>query len=296
VVRGQELFHLDTKALEASFARAEAGVESSKSALDVAGAQYEKAVNGPILKEIRIAETTLKKAKTQEELAQSEWSRIKVLAEQNAVTESERDRIKNQWEISRQASEEAGERLDLIREGSRKEDIAAAKSTVDLRKAELEAAKAACLQAKVNLGYARVSSPFSGVIVRKWRDPGAIVSQGTPILTILNPASLHVSANIEEKYLNRIVVGDKVSIFIDAYKRSTVAGHVEKILRATNSRFSLIPAEGVSGTFIKVAQRVPLVIVFDSPPDLPLGPGLSVEVRIHSQSLSPLHIPATSHE
>ena len=58
---------------------------------------------------------------------------------------------------------------------------------------------------------------------------------------------------------------------------------VSEILRAANSEFSLIPAEGVSGTFIKVTQRVPLRIAVEgAPPELALGPGLSVEVRIHS--------------
>ena len=296
VTQGQELFQLDTRALEAAMARAEAEVASSRSALAVAGAQYEKAVNGPIPREIRIAETAMQKAKTQEELARLEWTRIKALAEQNAVTESERDRVKTQWETARQGSDEAAERLNLLREGTRKEDLATSKASVELRKAELEAAEAAARQARVNLEYARVSAPFSGVIVRKWRYPGATISVGTPILTLLNPNSLHVSANIEEKYLNRVGVGDKVNITIDAYKRVSFAGHVEKILRATNSRFSLIPAEGVSGAFIKVAQRVPLVIAFDSPPDLPLGPGLSVEVRIRSHSQSPLNAASVSHE
>jgi multidrug resistance efflux pump len=53
-------------------------------------------------------------------------------------------------------------------------------------------------------------------------------------------------------------------------------------MRAANSEFSIIPAEGVSGTFIKVTQRVPLRIAVTVPPELALGPGLSVEVRIHS--------------
>jgi membrane fusion protein (multidrug efflux system) len=52
------------------------------------------------------------------------------------------------------------------------------------------------------------------------------------------------------------------------------------ILRATNSEFSLIPAEGSSGTFIKVTQRVPIRVSVQAPVDIPIGPGLSVEIRI----------------
>ena len=59
-----------------------------------------------------------------------------------------------------------------------------------------------------------------------------------------------------------------------------------QILRATNSKFSLIPAEGVAGTYIKVSQRLPLRLTVTAPPDLPLGPGLSAEVRIHVAAAS----------
>ena len=71
---------------------------------------------------------------------------------------------------------------------------------------------------------------------------------------------------------------------VDAYPDLHLKGRVTEILRATNSEFSLIPAEGVSGTFIKVTQRVPLRISVSAPPELALGPGLSVEVKIHSGS------------
>ena len=100
-------------------------------------------------------------------------------------------------------------------------------------------------------------------------------------MTIFDPSSLYVAANIEEKYLNKISIGDMVDISIDAYPHLTITGRVDKILRATNSNFSLIPSEGASGTYIKVAQRVPIKIVVESYPNLPLGPGLSVEIRIY---------------
>jgi multidrug resistance efflux pump len=100
---------------------------------------------------------------------------------------------------------------------------------------------------------------------------------------MFDPSTLRVDANIEEKYLNRVRIGDDVDIEIDAYPGLRLKGKVMDILRATNSKFSLIPAEGVSGTFIKVTQRVPLrIAVTAAPSDLHLGPGLSVEVRIRT--------------
>jgi membrane fusion protein (multidrug efflux system) len=197
------------------------------------------------------------------------------------MTPSARDKVRTAWEAAKKAHEEAKTRLDLLLEGTRKEDINVAKANVQLKESQLAAAKAAELLAKVNLERTEVHAPFDGIVVRGWQNPGAIVSAGRPVLTIFDPSSLYVAANIEEKYLNKISIGDMVDISIDAYPHLTITGRVDKILRATNSNFSLIPSEGASGTYIKVAQRVPIKIVVDSYPKLPLGPGLSVEIKIH---------------
>ena len=103
-----------------------------------------------------------------------------------------------------------------------------------------------------------------------------------PVVSLFDPATLRVDANIEEKYLHEVAVGDAADISVDAYPALRLHGRVTEILRAANSQFSLIPAEGVSGTFIKVTQRVPLRLAVAAPADLAIGPGLSVEVRIHS--------------
>jgi membrane fusion protein (multidrug efflux system) len=136
-------------------------------------------------------------------------------------------------------------------------------------------------QARVNVDQYEVHAPFTGIVARKWREVGATVAAGTPVLTLLDPATLHVAANIDEKDLDEIRVGDPVDISVDAFPSVPLHGKIDTVLRATNSRFGLVPAEGVSGTFIKVAQRMPLRIALDPPPKgLELSPGLSVEVRI----------------
>ncbi|MGA7272774.1 MAG: HlyD family efflux transporter periplasmic adaptor subunit, partial [Acidimicrobiia bacterium] len=127
--------------------------------------------------------------------------------------------------------------------------------------------------------------PFDGVVVRRWLEPGSAAAPGRSVLTVFDPSSLRIDANIEEKDLRDVKVGDKVDIDVDAYPDVHLQGEVSQILPATNSEFSLIPAEGVSGTFIKVAQRIPLRVKLLHPPsDILLGPGLSVELTIHIDS------------
>jgi membrane fusion protein, multidrug efflux system len=53
----------------------------------------------------------------------------------------------------------------------------------------------------------------------------------------------------------------------------------------SGAAFSLLPPENATGNYVKVVQRVPVKIRFDSVPDvgLPLGPGESVVPTVKVQ-------------
>ncbi|MBW2623314.1 MAG: HlyD family secretion protein [Deltaproteobacteria bacterium] len=296
VQEGQLLFVLDQELCNVALTKAEAAVDSAKAGLAVSKAQYEKCVNGARLEEIRIAETVSQRAKAAEKLAESEWNRVKALHFERVMTKSARDKVRGNWEMARHVGEEADRRLVLLKKGSRREDLNAAKASMEMREAQLTVAETAVKLALISLARTEVRAPFDGVVVRRWQDPGIMISPARPVLTIMNPSTLHVTANIEEKHLNQIAVGDKVEISIDAYPDITMAGRVDKILPAANSQFSLLPSGGATGAFIKVAQRISIRIAVDEFPNLLLGPGLSVEIRINVNRLNTIHRPILANE
>ena len=282
ISKGELLFTLDNRPLMAAFEKAKADVESAEAELAVAKAEYDKFLYGPRSKEIDMALAAEHRAATQARLAESEWERVKRLDNNRVITDSTSDKIRTDYEAASYAHKEAKTRLDLLREGTRKEDLSVAKAKVSLKEAKLISARTDVRMAEINLENAKIYAPFDGVIVRRWQNPGALMPAGRPVLTIFNPTTLHVSANIEEKYLSKVTLGARVDISVDAYPNLPLTGYVDKILQATNSQFSFLPAEGSSGSFIKVAQRVPIRVSIDADPNLFLGPGLSVEIRIHT--------------
>jgi len=87
-----------------------------------------------------------------------------------------------------------------------------------------------------------------------------------------------VVANFKETQLNKMTVGQRVTIKVDAYPGVLFQGHVDSLQPGTGAVFSLLPPENATGNFVKVVQRLPVKILIDSPfdPVHPLWPGLSV--------------------
>ena len=281
VKQGQVLFVLNKELLEATLSKALASESTARARLAMAQSELEKILSGPRPAEIQIAEAAAKRAGATLNLATADWSRFRNLYKGKVASGSERDKARSAYETARYAHDEAVEKLSLLREGSREEDIRTGRANLEMAKAQLAVAAAEAKQARVNLSYAEVCAPFDGLVVRKWQNPGAMTAAGRPVLSLFNPDTLYVSANVEEKNLSRIHPGDRVDIKVDAFPDLELTGRLDKVMVAANSEFSLIPSEGVSGTYIKVAQRIPIRITLNPHPDLSFGPGLSATIDIH---------------
>lgn len=282
VRKGQLLLEIDSSVQRTVVAQGESAVVAAQAGLAVARAKQERAKNGPQREEIRVAEAVAARLQNEDALARTELERMQALRKDGAGTQDQLDRAAAAYESARQSHESAAQSLSLLRQGTRTDDLEVASTEVKLAQGRVAEAEAALAKAKVDLGFYSIAAPFDGYVVRRWIDPGAVVQAGQPVVSVFDPATLRVDANIEEKYLDEVALGNDVDIRVDAYPHLRLKGRVADILRAVNSEFSLVPAEGVSGTFIKVTQRVPLRIALSVPPGLALGPGMSVEVYILS--------------
>jgi membrane fusion protein (multidrug efflux system) len=280
VHRDDEIFRLDPTLPQAALNQAEASLVSAKASQASSQAKLDKAVNGSRPEEILGAEATVKRLKNEEELTRLNLERTQTLFKQGSAAADELDRARTAYASATQSSNNAAQNLLLLQQGSRKEDIEAAKADVALAQSRIGEAMAAIASARGELARCFVKAPFDGWVVRRWLDAGAMPLVAQPVISLFDPATLRVDANIEEKYLGEVAIGDSADITVDAYPGLRLQGRVTEILRATNSEFSLMPAEGVSGTFIKVIQRVPLRLAVTAPPELALGPGFSVDVKI----------------
>lgn len=280
------VFRLDPAIPQAALAQAEAALRSARADVTANQAYYDRAVNGNRPEQIKAAEATYKGLRTQEELARIDFARAQQMFEGDSISQDALDRARTAYESARQACGNAEQNLILLQRGSRAEDIVAAKAALELSLSKVKEAEAALEGARAALARYTVKAPFSGWVVRRWLQAGAMPLPAQPVVSLFDPTSLRVDANVEEQDLSGVQVGDEADISIDAYPTLHLKGRVTRIMRAVNSEFSLIPSEGIAGTFIKVTQRVPIELSVVVPSDLPIGPGLSVEVHIHSGTAS----------
>lgn len=124
-----------------------------------------------------------------------------------------------------------------------------------------------------------VTAPISGVVVARLADPGSTVAPGQPIIALIDPTRLSVTANVNETDIARVHVGQAVDVSLDSLG-VVLPGRVEAVTPASAGSFSLIPPQNASGNYTKVVQVVPVKIAV-AYGNLPLIVGSSVEVNIH---------------
>jgi membrane fusion protein, multidrug efflux system len=150
--------------------------------------------------------------------------------------------------------------------------------------ANIEQLQAAVDEAELQLSYTKIYAPEAGRVTRKSVEVGAQIQVGQPLLAIV-PGDVWVTANFKENQVGNIRPGQGVDVTVDAYPDRVFKAHVDSIQAGTGSRFSLIPPENATGSYVKVVQRVPVKIVFE-PNQIDsqhlLAPGMSAvpEVKI----------------
>ncbi len=138
--------------------------------------------------------------------------------------------------------------------------------------------------AELNDSYTKVFAPESGRVTRKSVEPGDYFQAGQNLLALI-PSNIWVTANFKENQLRLMRPGQPVEIEVDALGGKKFKGHIDSIQMGSGAAFSLLPPENATGNYVKVVQRVPVKIRFDSVPDagLPLGPGESVVPTVKVQ-------------
>jgi membrane fusion protein, multidrug efflux system len=144
-------------------------------------------------------------------------------------------------------------------------------------------AAAAVRSAYITLARTELPAPVAGFVARRNVQLGERVSPGTPLMAVVPLDQVWVDANFKEPQLQKMRVGQPVTLTADLYGSQVVFhGSVAGFGAGTGAAFSLLPAQNATGNWIKIVQRVPVRIALDAREVAahPLQIGLSMKADV----------------
>jgi len=225
-------------------------VAQARAQRDQSKATLAKLIAGPRPAEIEIAREQLNAAKASLELAESEYARLTRLREAEQAAPTEFDQAVRSLKTARADVAAAEQRVALLEEGTRKEEIAEAQAALaraeaalklledgyraeDVAKAEAEvAARQAHVEAiQVQIGELTVAAPCDCVVEAVDLQPGDLVAANAPAVSLLDPSKLWVRAYVPEARLGQVALGRRVPVMVDSFPGRKFAARVSFISR-----------------------------------------------------------------
>ncbi|MCX6645693.1 MAG: efflux RND transporter periplasmic adaptor subunit [bacterium] len=281
VTNGQPIASLDKTNQELLVAQAEANVgyvtailaelqagtrpediQRAAAQVEQARARLAEVTSGSREQEIADAESTLDRAragaeaaKSQLDLAQSDYDRFSQLYDEGVITRRDFEESETRLEVAQTTltQAEAGvssaeDYLSLRIEGARPEQIDQARAglniaqagydlalagprpeTIEQAQAQLNVANESLRQAQQQLEYTELYAPFDGVVLSKSVEPGEYVNPGSTVVAIGQLDKVWLRAYIIETDLARVSLGQEVKVTTDTYPDRVYSGTISYI-------------------------------------------------------------------
>lgn len=104
-----------------------------------------------------------------------------------------------------------------------------ARRAVDVAQAQLGAARAAVVAARARLEQARIEAPADARVLARTVEPGQIVQPGKALMSLALAGPTQLVAQVDERFLDQLRVGQPASVVADAYAGERFAARVLSI-------------------------------------------------------------------
>jgi HlyD family secretion protein len=239
--------------IEYQRATIESDIAAKRAEVAQSQAKLDDLLAGSRQQEIAQAQAAVVDAKAWNDVAKSDWDRAQTLYSREDISKAQFDQARSKVESTEALLRQAEERLALVKEGPRKDEVAAARATVAKAKAAVDNAEAnrielkrkeqeltarradiARNQAQVGITESQIDdttivAPIDGVILVKAAENGEVVAAGTTIVTIGDLDHPWLRAYINETDLGRVHLGGTVSLSTDSFPNKKYEGRISFI-------------------------------------------------------------------
>ena len=285
---GDTLIVIDDRDLKIKLQEAEAGLATAQSSVEASRANTRAARSGIASSNAGVltVDAQIESAKVNLTRATQDYSRYANLIQDHSITQQQfeqaqatKDLAEKQLLILQQQKRQASSQTGVISSQSNAtaQSIGVAESVVKQREVDVS-------NAKLNLSYAVITAPEDGKVSKVNVQEGQLLQAGQSTFNIVHNSNLWVVANFKETQYSKMVIGQKVVVYVDAFPKHDFDAVLSSFSPATGAKFSLLPPDNASGNFVKVVQRLPVKIEFTNPQDSllkRLRPGMNVNVDVH---------------
>jgi membrane fusion protein, multidrug efflux system len=289
VKKGDTLFAIDNRDYLVKVEEAKASLAGAESSLEVSKADVGSAEANVSVSDANVATATgnIETAKIRLGRATADFERYNNLYKNHSIT-------KQQFEQALATKQEAESQLNILKDQQKastyQKSVLVSKTIVSgkqtqVASANISRAKAVLDAATLNLEYTVITASIDGQVSRIDIQPGQLVQAGQSLFYLINNTDVWVIANFKETQLNKMKVGQEVTLKIDAFDGEKFIGEVASISPATGSQFSILPPDNATGNFVKTVQRIPVKIAFKKTNDTKklglLRSGMNAEVEVN---------------
>jgi len=193
IATGDPLIRLDDGELKQQVEMAKVSVSAAKAALD--RFQADKSQAAAVLVQ-----------------AENDHARIQKLFQSKAASAADLDKSREQ--------------VDIATAGISRADAA----MVEAQHLEL-VAQSTLAYHEARLADTVIVAPFSGLIVQRYRDPGAITVPGSPVLSLISIDELWITAWVDETEMSRLAAGQKSRVIFRSEPATSFPGEVARLGR-----------------------------------------------------------------
>jgi len=276
VKKGDTLAIVDTIELKAQVEQAEARLESAILAIQTNHIGKRSATFST-----EAAEENISSAKAKLWQTESDFKRIESMYRKGATTPQVYDAAKSALDMAK-----AQYKSVMAQKETAGTQITAQNFQIQMAEARVKEARSQLVSFRYLLNNCYIIAPCNGIVSKKSVEKDQFCLAGTALGMLIDLNNIWVTANLKEIQLDKISIGQKVDISVDAYPEVEITGEVQSISGATGPKFALLPADNATGNFVKVTQRVPVRIVIKNIKNeghKQLVPGMNVIVDIKTK-------------
>jgi membrane fusion protein (multidrug efflux system) len=288
VKKGDTLLILDDRDMKLKVQQAEAALATAKTNLGSAEANTSasKATINSSHANIAIVDAQIEAAKVNVWRTKQDYDRYANLIKDHSITQQQfeqaqaaKETAERQLNILVQQKNQAAQQTNSVASQSN-----ATSSQIGVAGAVIKQREVEVAEAKLNLSYTVITAQESGLVSKVNVQPGQFLQAGQPVFSVVLSNDIWVVANFKETQFEKMKIGQKVTVHVDAFPGHPFDATLTSFAAATGSRFALLPPDNSSGNFVKVVQRLPVKIEFNKVNDpmvQQLKAGMNVSVDVH---------------